>query len=132
MFLYFLSFYFYEIWPFKRLMNDTIRFFSGAFIPLSLFPKWLKGITDILPFRYLYSFPIEIILSRKENISLTNGFFSLLIWDVIMVGIVYFILKLIYWDRFVAGMVPVLIRNVFLRCFTIIFYWFFGRIYFIY
>ena len=49
-----------------------------------------------------------------------------------IIGIVYFILKLIYWDRFVAGMVPVLIRNVFLRCFTIIFYWFFGRIYFIY
>lgn len=99
----FLSFRFYEIWPFNRLMNDTIRFFSGAFIPLSLFPKWLKDITDMLPFRYLYSFPIEIILSKKENISFVNGFLSLIIWNTIMIGLVYFVYKRALYKCVVQG-----------------------------
>ncbi len=58
----FMAFTFFEVWPFNRLMNDTIRLLSGSFIPLALFPKWLGTIADILPFRFMYSFPIELLI----------------------------------------------------------------------
>ena len=38
-----------------------------------------------------------------------------------IIGIVYFVLKLIYWDRFVAGMVPVLIGMFFLGALQLFF-----------
>lgn len=48
------SFRFIEIWPFIRIANDSIRFLSGSFIPIKLFPNILKEIINLLPFQYLY------------------------------------------------------------------------------
>lgn len=44
-----------------------------------------------------------------------------------IIGIVYFVLKLIYWDRFVAGMVPVLIGMFFLGALQLFFIGFLGE-----
>ena len=44
-----------------------------------------------------------------------------------IIGIVYFVLKLIYWDRFVAGMVPVLIGMFFLGALQLFFIGFMGE-----
>lgn len=44
-----------------------------------------------------------------------------------IIGIVYFVLKLIYWDRFVAGMVPVLIGMFFLGALQLFFIGFIGE-----
>ena len=80
----FLAFKFYEVWPFNRLLRDTIRFFSGAFIPISLFPGWLAKIADVLPFQCLYSFPIEMLIKRWEICDVYIGFIKLIIWNIIM------------------------------------------------
>ncbi len=89
----FLAFRFYEIWPFVRLMNDTIRFFSGSFIPLALFPVWMQAPVRLLPFRYLYAFPIELILkgSGYENIGL--HFLILCAWDLVMAVVVVLVYR---------------------------------------
>lgn len=79
----FLSFKFFEVWPFNRLLRDTIRFFSGAFIPLALFPGWLYGVTKFLPFQYLYSFPIRLILGDVDIRQVWIGFFVLIFWIVV-------------------------------------------------
>ena len=89
----FLAFRFYEIWPFNRLMNDTIRFFSGSFIPIALFPAWMQTPVRLMPFQYLYSFPIEVILkgSGCENIGL--NFAILIIWDVVIAAVMIFVYR---------------------------------------
>lgn len=79
-----LSFWFYEIWPFNRLMNDTIRFLSGAVIPVFLFPSWLAALIQFLPFRYLYSFPIELILRGSQCEQIGRNFLVLIVWDLII------------------------------------------------
>lgn len=56
-----------EIWPLNRLMNDTIRFISGAIIPISFFPHKIYSIIRIMPFHYLYSFPLQLILNKEYN-----------------------------------------------------------------
>lgn len=79
-----LAFWFYEIWPFVRLMNDTIRFFSGSFIPITLFPAWLSVPIMVLPFRYLYYFPIELILQGEQCGNIGWNFAVLIAWDIVI------------------------------------------------
>ena len=80
----FMAFSFLEILPFNRLMNDTIRFLSGSFIPLALFPGWLGRIASILPFQFMYSFPIQLIIGDESMESITQNFVILLLWSVIL------------------------------------------------
>lgn len=54
----------FEFSAFYRVLRDTIRFLSGSFIPLAMFPEWLKKIGLCFPFRFLYSFPIELLLGN--------------------------------------------------------------------
>lgn len=41
--------------------------FSGYLVPLSLFPPWLRGLTDALPFRYTLAFPVETITTLIDR-----------------------------------------------------------------
>ena len=45
----------------------------------------------------------------------------------VVIGIVYLVLKLIYWDRFVAGMTPILIGIFFLGAVQLFFLGFMGE-----
>jgi len=40
---------------------------SGYLVPLALFPPWLQGIADALPFRYTLSFPVEVVLGLTQG-----------------------------------------------------------------
>ena len=83
----FLAFRFYVIWPFCRLMNDTIRFFSGCFLPIALFPAWMQTPVRLMPFQYMYSFPIEVILKGRECEGMGLHFAVLIVWDIVMAAI---------------------------------------------
>lgn len=83
----FLAFQFYEIWPFGRLMNDTIRFFSGCYIPIALFPVWMQVPVRLMPFQYLYSFPIELILKGSGCADIGWNFVILGVWDIVIAAV---------------------------------------------
>lgn len=88
----FMAFRLYEVWPFTRLMNDTIRLLAGSFIPLQLFPGALQKVAYCLPFRYLYSFPIELLLYEKIDENIVSNFMIMLVWILIfgiLLGFVY-------------------------------------------
>lgn len=73
-----------EIWPFKRLVDDTIRLLAGSFIPLEILPESLRNIANILPFRFLFSFPMELLFQKNVNVhDLYHNFLILLIWILI-------------------------------------------------
>jgi ABC-2 type transport system permease protein len=40
---------------------------SGYLVPLSLFPGWLRAAAQVLPFRYMLSFPVEILLGHFDR-----------------------------------------------------------------
>ena len=71
---------FMEIWAFHRIMNDIILFLSGSFIPLSLFPDWLGRLNSYLPFRFLFSFPLELLLGEMDLAALSGNFAALGVW----------------------------------------------------
>lgn len=56
------------------------RLFSGRVIPLVFFPEFLQAVAIILPFRYMLSFPVEVILGKLSTYDLILGFCLQFIW----------------------------------------------------
>ena len=90
----FSAFILIEVWPINRLVNDTSRLLAGSFIPLSVMPEFLQKIANVLPFRFLYSFPLELLLGSFDKSNLWENYGILLIWilvfavlDVVMYGV---------------------------------------------
>jgi ABC-2 type transport system permease protein len=40
---------------------------SGYLVPLELFPPWIRGLAEALPFRYTLSFPVEVALGLIQG-----------------------------------------------------------------
>ena len=76
----FSAFILIEIWPFGRLLDDTIRLLAGGFIPLMLLPAFLGNIAYALPFRFLYSFPLELLFGKADMSKLAENFMILIVW----------------------------------------------------
>ncbi len=58
-------------------------FFSGALIPVTMFPKLLKTITYVTPFPYMLQVPIAILLGQDIPVSFAAVFVLQVIWLVI-------------------------------------------------
>ena len=66
--------------------------FSGYMIPIELFPRWLRGIVEIMPFRYQLGLPVEImtgahgrleslvLLAQQGLVVLAAGALVALVW----------------------------------------------------
>ncbi len=90
----FLSYIFIKVWPLQRLVNDTIRLFAGIFVPLALLPGFLRNMAYCMPFRFLYSFPLELLLGNSD---ITNIYFEYLmvsIWIIIFAIANWFVYRL--------------------------------------
>lgn len=60
------GFWYLSVWHLGRLLSDSIRLFSGAFIPLWFFPDVLYQMALFLPFRFIYFVPISIFLGELK------------------------------------------------------------------
>lgn len=78
-----------ETWAIHRIMNDIILFLSGAFIPLSLFPNTLYHINLFLPFRFVFSFPLELLLNETDNGVIFGNFGVLCGWIVLLGSMIW-------------------------------------------
>lgn len=81
-FIGFLSFLFLEISAYTRLIEDTIRLLSGSFIPLAILPRGIQTVCRLLPFHFLYSLPLELLLNQTVT-NLNEEFLMLGIWILI-------------------------------------------------
>ena len=90
----FSAFIFIEIWPIGRLIDDTIRLLAGGFIPIAILPKFLQSITQVLPFRFLFSFPLNLLLNDSIVINeLINEFIAMILWIICFALANYFMYK---------------------------------------
>lgn len=67
-------------------------FFSGKLAPLSLFPEIVQRTANILPFRWMLAFPVELLLGRITPRDLLIGIGAQLFW--LLAG--YLFMQLIY------------------------------------
>lgn len=66
------------------LRRGLTDFFSGALIPLALFPSTLRTITDWLPFKAIVWIPASVFTGRLYGRALTRDFAVAFIWIVVL------------------------------------------------
>jgi ABC-2 type transport system permease protein len=98
-FLFFLAIGAIAFWAEKtrgilHAVDTSIMFFGGAWIPLSLLPLWVQGVSSILPFKYCISFPTLILLGKLSIEEIIGSFAILIIWILVF----YFTAKIV-WER---------------------------------
>lgn len=64
-----------------------LLFFSGRLAPLDLFPGFVQTIADLLPFRWMISFPVQLVLGHLSIEETLIGFVAQSIWLVIGYGL---------------------------------------------
>ncbi|MBD2344997.1 ABC transporter permease [Anabaena subtropica] len=60
-------------------------FLSGLIAPLDVFPEQVKAIVLFTPFPYLIDFPVSLLVGLSVDVG--RGFFSLLAWILIFLGL---------------------------------------------
>lgn len=88
------SFWADNIWSLMVMLRFVISLFGGLMLPLRLFPEWSHQILNLLPFRYLVSFPIQIFFGQLSSAQIFSGFGVTFVWSVILT----FAVKVI-WGR---------------------------------
>lgn len=89
-----LAFWFTEVWAIDTLFWAGRNFLGGWYLPISFFPGVFQTIIRILPFRYLFSFPLEIFFSKLSSNEIIFGFAVSLFWTLFFV-----LLYKIMWER---------------------------------
>jgi ABC-2 type transport system permease protein len=57
-------------------------FLAGQIAPLSLFPGWIQTIANILPFRWMLGFPVQLFLGQLTPIQALEGLAAQVAWVI--------------------------------------------------
>lgn len=92
-----LSFWFVEIGGVTSLLWMGVFLLGGQAIPTTFFPDTIRVFVELLPFRYLYSFPIEVYFGKLPWSEVGRGFSLQVFWILITV-----LLFKIIWQKGLA------------------------------
>ena len=63
-------------------------FLAGQIAPLTLFPQWIQILADILPFRWMLGFPVELVLGRLTQLQALEGLAVQAAWVIVSLVLV--------------------------------------------
>jgi ABC-2 type transport system permease protein len=63
-------------------------FLAGQIAPLTLFPGWIQIVADILPFRWMLGFPVELALGRLTPLQALEGLAAQVAWVVLSLVVI--------------------------------------------
>lgn len=66
-------------------------FLAGQMAPLALLPSQLQSIASLSPFRWMLSFPVELLLGRLPAPDVATGLAAQLLWVTLSLGAVSFL-----------------------------------------
>ncbi len=75
-------------------VNLAVNMLSGGLFPLEVFGDTLQTIFNLLPFKYIISFPINIINGKLDLSLVWNGLFMQLLWICILT-----VIAALMWKR---------------------------------
>jgi ABC-2 type transport system permease protein len=58
----------------------VLFFLSGRVAPVALLPQWLQWAADVLPFRWMVAFPVELALGRLAPREIATGLVLQCVW----------------------------------------------------
>jgi ABC-2 type transport system permease protein len=65
-----------------------VLFLSGQMAPLSLFPRPIQVLANVLPFHWMIGFPVELVLGRLTPVQALTGLAAQAIWLVVSLWLV--------------------------------------------
>jgi ABC-2 type transport system permease protein len=77
---------------FDLVLTYMLTLFGGILAPLSLYPGWMQSILEWLPFPYIISFPIRIIMGELNYEQLVSG----LLFQITLVVTLSLLVRLIW------------------------------------
>jgi ABC-2 type transport system permease protein len=72
-------------------LEFLISLTSGVILPVSLYPRFLKTLCNLLPFRYILNFSVEVYLGIARGRALYLGFLAQASWALIVLLLLKFI-----------------------------------------
>lgn len=88
-----LAFWFEDVQGFNMAISIMTPVLSGAVVPLALMPPEISGITLWQPFRFMLSFPMEVLLGQVPG-GLLFGFAQQLGWLVVFATVAMVVWRL--------------------------------------
>lgn len=79
-----LAFWFTQVGAIESFFWVGRSFLGGTAVPISFLPNWIARIAVLLPFRYLLSFPLEIVFGKVNFQETLVGLMIGIIWYVIL------------------------------------------------
>ena len=67
-------------------------FLSGQIAPLSLFPRPVQVLAELLPFHWMIGFPVELVLGRLTPLQALTGIAAQIIW----LGIAFVLVRIVW------------------------------------
>lgn len=71
----------------NQLYFVVFLFFSGRIAPLTLFPPAFLGLATVLPFRWMLSFPVDLLLGVLSPSEIAVGFVMQSLWTIAAIGV---------------------------------------------
>lgn len=81
------SFWADNVWTLEVMYRFVSQMLGGLLLPLSVFPDWARPVLDLLPFRYLYSFPATTLLGQVSTAEWLRGLAISAAWCVVVAAI---------------------------------------------
>ena len=89
-----LSFWIEDVTTLNLILNGGIwALLGGMIVPVATFPDKIRYVAEMLPYRYMLSFPIEIFSGRLSNSEIYTGFATATFWIVLFALIMRLIWK---------------------------------------
>lgn len=83
-----------SVWSLTVMTRFILSLLGGLMLPLSLFPEPMQRVFAVLPFQYLYTFPVRVMMGRVSPAEWVIGFSSCLAWSGVF-GLIAFVV----WRR---------------------------------
>lgn len=87
-----LAFWVYNAYFIRDFYFIFRMFLTGSIIPIYFLPFWLFNLSIFLPFRYMVSFPVEVLMSKVTGFELLIGFVIQIVWLLV----IYLLYRFVY------------------------------------
>jgi len=74
-------------WGLSDVKDALLLFFSGSFLPVELYPRWLRTIAEALPFRSIADTPIRLYMGGVEPKVVLELLLQQLVWTIFLLGL---------------------------------------------
>lgn len=88
------AFWFDDVWSLSHLKTVTLMVFGGLSFPIDLVPQNIRVIFNVLPFRFIYYFPIKVAQGNMPINVLLTELGQLVLWIF-----VFFVIGKLLWKQ---------------------------------